>query len=116
MQKGNYAGGGRPSLWVKEPDGAQSVVVRCDPHRFFTSPYVGHKGRIGLRLDGRRVDWDEVHALVRPSDCLIAPKRLAARFSAKPATGRDIAKGDGQQRGPCKCQRNTYRRRSPCSG
>ena len=75
MQKGNYEGG-RPSVWFKAPPGAQDVLVRSAPERFFVPPYVGHKGWVGLWLDGRRVDWDEVTDLVDESYRLIAPRRL----------------------------------------
>jgi predicted DNA-binding protein (MmcQ/YjbR family) len=70
-------GDGRISLWCKAPEGSQMVLVGADPDQFFVPPYVGHKGWIGVRLDGGP-DWDEVAALVRRSYRLIAPKRLAA--------------------------------------
>jgi predicted DNA-binding protein (MmcQ/YjbR family) len=82
MQKGNYAGG-RPSLWLKVPDGFQSVLVESDPKRFFVPPYVGHKGWIGVYLDDKRIDWDEIGSLVQQSYRLIAPKRLAAKVEDK---------------------------------
>ena len=68
---------GRPGMWCKAPPGAQSVLVGSDPDRFFVPPYVGPKGWIGMRLDGR-VDWDLVRDLVTDSYRMIAPKRLAA--------------------------------------
>jgi predicted DNA-binding protein (MmcQ/YjbR family) len=77
MQKGNFEGG-RPSLWLKAPDGASAALVGSDPNRFFVPPYVGHKGWVGVYLDGSRVDWDEVADLIEESYRLIAPKRLAA--------------------------------------
>ena len=77
MQKGNYEGG-RPSVWVKAPEGAQAALVASDPDRFFVPPYVGAKGWVGVHLDGRTVDWGEVADLVEDSYRLIAPKRLAA--------------------------------------
>ena len=70
-------GDGRPSVWCKAPPGSQMVLVGADPERFFVPPYVGHKGWVGMRLDGKP-DWDEVAALVKRSYGLIAPKRLAA--------------------------------------
>ena len=82
MQKGNYPGG-RPSLWLKAPDGFQSVLVESAPNRFFVPPYVGHKGWIGVYLDGRRIDWDEIGSLVQQSYRLIAPKRLSAKLEGK---------------------------------
>jgi len=69
-------GDGRISLWIKAPDGSQSILVGADPERFFIPPYVGPKGWVGVRLDDGP-DWEEVSALLRRSYRLIAPKRLA---------------------------------------
>ena len=77
MQKGNYAGG-RPSVWLKAPPGGQDVLVSSAPERFFVPPYVGHKGWVGIWLDGRSFDWDELADLIDESYRLIAPKRLQA--------------------------------------
>jgi len=81
MQKGNYEGG-RPSVWFKAPEGGQDVLVGADPDRFFVPPYVGHKGWVGLHLDGDDVDWEELRDLIEDSYDLIAPKRAAPRRSA----------------------------------
>jgi predicted DNA-binding protein (MmcQ/YjbR family) len=72
-------GDGRVSVWLKAPPGAQAVLVAADPARFFVPPYVGHRGWIGVRLDGAP-DWDEIAAQVTRSWRLTAPKRLAARL------------------------------------
>ena len=78
MQKGNHEGG-RPSLWLKAAEGAQATLVEAKPKRFFVPPYVGHKGWIGVYLEGR-VPWALVEELVEASYRLIAPKRLVARL------------------------------------
>lgn len=65
------------ALWCKAPPGIQGMLVEAAPERFFVPPYVGHKGWIGVVLDGS-LDWDEVAALVRRSWRMTAPKRLAA--------------------------------------
>ncbi len=65
-----------PTFSCKAPPGSQHVLVNADPKRFYVPPYVGHKGWVGVRLDGRS-DWDEVTAIVRRSYRLVAPKRLA---------------------------------------
>jgi predicted DNA-binding protein (MmcQ/YjbR family) len=75
MQKGNYEGG-RPSVWLKAPEGAQGVLVDPARPRFFVPPYVGHRGWVGLYLDGSDLDWDELTDLIEDSYDLIAPKRL----------------------------------------
>ena len=79
MQKGNYDGG-RPSVWLKARPGAQEVLVGSAPERFFVPGYVGQKGWVGMHLDGREVDWEELADLVEDSYCLIAPKLLVARL------------------------------------
>jgi predicted DNA-binding protein (MmcQ/YjbR family) len=75
MQK---RGDGRVSVWLKAPEGSQTILVGADPGRYFVPPYVGHKGWIGVRLDAGP-DWAQVAALVKRSYRLIAPKRLAGQ-------------------------------------
>jgi predicted DNA-binding protein (MmcQ/YjbR family) len=89
MQKGNHEGG-RPSLWLKGAVGAQAMLVESDPVQFFVPPYVGHKGWVGLYLDGPRIQWGMVRELVTESYQLIAPARLTrnAAPSAPKKAGR----------------------------
>jgi hypothetical protein len=49
--------------------------VTSDPARFFVPPYVGHRGWIGVRIDGRP-RWSLVGTLVRDAYVQVAPKRL----------------------------------------
>ena len=72
---------GRPSLWVKAPDGVQELLVQAVPDRFFRSPYVGHHGWVGIWLD-RPVDWAQIAELVRESYRMTAPKRLLATMTS----------------------------------
>jgi len=72
------------ALWCKAPPGIQGMLVEAAPERFFVPPYVGHKGWIGVRLDGGpdwSPDWDEVANLVKRSYRMTAPKRLAAQVA-----------------------------------
>ena len=101
MQKGNHAGG-RPSVWLKAPAGAQAMLVEAAPERLFVPPYVGAKGWVGVWLDGRRVDWEELAGLVETSYRLIAPAKVVAALGAaadgertRPATR---GRGRGAQR------------------
>jgi predicted DNA-binding protein (MmcQ/YjbR family) len=72
---------GRPSLWVKAPDGVQELLVQAVPARFFRPPYVGHHGWVGVRLDGD-LDWEELADLVEESYRMTAPMRLAAEIDS----------------------------------
>jgi predicted DNA-binding protein (MmcQ/YjbR family) len=67
---------GGAAFVCKAPPGSQTILVEADPERFYVPPYVGHKGWVGVRLDGAP-DWDEIARIVRRSYGLVAPKRLA---------------------------------------
>jgi len=68
-----------PHLWCAAPDGAQDQLVVADPHRIFRPPYVGSRGWLGVRLDGR-VDWGMVEALCEDAYRTVAPKRLLSQL------------------------------------
>jgi hypothetical protein len=72
---------GNIAVWCKAAMGMQDILIDADPERFFKPPYVGPKGWIGIRLDGK-VDWDEVHALLAESWRMTAPPKLAATLPA----------------------------------
>ena len=76
------ADNGIPSLWCKAPPGVQTILIEAAPERFFRPPYVGHKGWIGVRLDGA-VDWAEVFELVRRSYQMTAPKPPSSHRAPK---------------------------------
>ena len=70
-----------PHLWCAAPPGAQADLVKAAPERFFRPPYVGSRGWLGVRLDGK-VDWAEVTALCEDAYRTVAPRRLVARLDA----------------------------------
>jgi hypothetical protein len=67
---------GFPHLWCAAPPGAQEQLVAAEPERFFRPPYVGGRGWLGVRLDGR-VDWEDVQLLCEDAYRTVAPKKLA---------------------------------------
>jgi hypothetical protein len=71
-----------PHLWAAAAPGAQEELVAACPNRFFRPPYVGHRGWVGLRLDGD-VDWDEVAEVCRDAYRTIAPARLVAELDGR---------------------------------
>ena len=64
-----------PHLWCAAPPGVQEHLVAAAPERFFRPPYVGGRGWIGIRLDGR-VDWDEITELCQDAYRAVAPTSL----------------------------------------
>jgi hypothetical protein len=68
-----------PHLWCAAPPGAQQELRESDPGRFFRPPYVGHRGWVGVRLDGD-VDWAEIAELCQDAYRVIAPHALVAKL------------------------------------
>ncbi|HVW90558.1 MAG TPA: MmcQ/YjbR family DNA-binding protein [Gaiellaceae bacterium] len=69
-----------PHLWCAAPPGAQAELI-ASSDRFFRPPYVGHRGWIGMRLDGT-VDWEEVAEVLEDGYRTVAPARLVALLDA----------------------------------
>lgn len=74
----DHHGDDRIALWCKAPPGVQEMLVEAEPERFFRPPYVGPSGWIGIRVDGRTVDWDEVADFLKDGWRMTAPRKLVA--------------------------------------
>jgi hypothetical protein len=81
----HHHGADHLAVWLPAPLGEQEAMIFTDPARFFRPPYVGHRGWIGVRLDGRP-DWKAVANLVEQAYRLVAPRRLR---DAQAPTGDD---------------------------
>ncbi|HEX5995289.1 MAG TPA: MmcQ/YjbR family DNA-binding protein [Jiangellales bacterium] len=68
-----------PHLWCAAPPGEQEELIAATPDRFFRPPYVGHRGWLGVRLDGE-VDWTEIAELCIEAYRTVAPKLLLQRL------------------------------------
>lgn len=79
----DHHGDGRRAVCCKAPPGMHTFLVDSYPDRYFIPSYLGPKGWVGLWMDLRSVDWDEVAQLVMDSYLLVAPKRLVALVSEK---------------------------------
>ena len=55
-------------------------MIFVDPARFFRPPYVGGRGWVGVRIDGRP-DWKVVAKLVEQAYGLVAPPTVLKRWS-----------------------------------
>jgi predicted DNA-binding protein (MmcQ/YjbR family) len=88
-------GSGRGKMFCIAADDGSSIRLKADPAErpalfaqgepFYMPPYVGAKGWVGINLDHRRTDWDEVAELIATSYCLIAPRRLAKEVTSPPS-------------------------------
>ena len=77
----HHHGADHLAVWLPAALGVQELLVRSDPERFFVPPYVGHRGWVGVRIDGRP-DWRLVTTLVRDAYRQVAPKRVLDRLPA----------------------------------
>ena len=73
-----------PHLWCAAGPGVQEVLLGAEPEHFFRPPYVGHRGWVGVRLDGT-LDWDEVGEVCQDAFRAVGPRRLVATLDAGPA-------------------------------
>ena len=74
---GNEHHDGREGIWVKTNSFTQDLLVRGQPARYFSPPYVGPSGWTGAYLDDG-TDWIAVTELIRDAYRATAPRRLAA--------------------------------------
>ena len=84
----HHHGADHLAVWLPAPLGEQEAMIFTDPERFFRPPYVGPRGWVGVRIDGK-VDWSVVSRLVTQAYGLVAPPRLReALDAATPSSGR----------------------------
>ncbi|MFC5183952.1 MmcQ/YjbR family DNA-binding protein [Actinomadura harenae] len=76
-----HQGDDRVSLWLKVTLDEQQALLGSDPERFFSVPYMGQHGWVGVRLDLPDIDWEEIAELATESYRLLAPKRLSDRLT-----------------------------------
>ncbi|HEX5478668.1 MAG TPA: MmcQ/YjbR family DNA-binding protein [Dehalococcoidia bacterium] len=73
----NHHDSGIVGLWLNAPHGLQEFLIAQDPARFYRPKYVGHKGWIGVRMEGD-VPWEHVAELICDSYRLTAPGRVGS--------------------------------------
>ncbi|MDQ6886083.1 MAG: MmcQ/YjbR family DNA-binding protein [Gemmatimonadota bacterium] len=74
-----HHGNGRHAVWCKATPLNQSLLLRAQPDRYFSPPYVGPSGWIGVWLDGK-TDWTELKELILDGYRMTAPKRVLAKL------------------------------------
>jgi predicted DNA-binding protein (MmcQ/YjbR family) len=73
----DHHGDGIVGVWCKVLPGDNVALIAASPKRFYMPAYVGPRGWVGLRLDGKKIDWEEVEELARGSYQLVAGNRRA---------------------------------------
>ena len=77
----DHHGDGRIAIVCPAEEGMQETLIAGEPEVYFRPAYVGHRGWIGVRVDGA-LPWDAVAGAIEDSYCLIAPARLVAQVAA----------------------------------
>jgi predicted DNA-binding protein (MmcQ/YjbR family) len=57
--KRNHHGAGRDAVWCKATHATQDLLIARSPERYFSPPYAGASGWVGVYLD-QSPDWAEV--------------------------------------------------------
>lgn len=71
-----------PHIICAAPPGVQEALIASNPDRFFRPPYVGHRGWIGVRMDGT-VEWAEVAELCEDAYRVVAPVKLVKELDER---------------------------------
>ena len=74
----NHHGDGIVAVTCKALPGDNTALVNRFPSKFYLPAYIGSRGWVALRLDGKSVDWDEVSELLETSYRLVAPRKLVS--------------------------------------
>jgi hypothetical protein len=89
----NHHGAGHHAVWLNCTRVNQSLMIGANPKRYFSPPYVGPGGWVGVRLDGR-VNWKELADVMRDAyEITLSKLKRPARptppkTSARPATAK----------------------------
>jgi hypothetical protein len=75
MFHNDHHGDGILGLWVAAPPGAQEAHIADDPSRYYRPAYVGHRGWVGVRLEGKP-NWDEIELIIEDGYRAVAPRKL----------------------------------------
>ncbi len=71
----NHHGDGRTAIWIKSTFEEQSTLVEAKPEVFYVPPYAGPSGWVGVRVDGKKIDWGVIRDLLEDGWRLVAPQR-----------------------------------------
>lgn len=77
----SHHGGGRAAVWCKSTHLNQDLLIRSDASRYFSPPYVGPSGWVGVWLD-KRTDWKALAEILADGYRVIAPKKLVVQMNA----------------------------------
>ena len=83
----HHHGADHLGVWLAAALGVQEMLVYADPARYFVPPYVGKRGWVGVRLDGK-VDWSAVTRLVRDAYDQIASRSASSSRPRRARTSR----------------------------
>ena len=70
-----------PHLWCAAPPGVQETLTEAEPETYFRPPYVGHRGWVGVRLDGG-VDAAVLAELSEDAYRAVAPATLLRQLDS----------------------------------
>jgi hypothetical protein len=68
------------AVWLPVPSGFQTALIETSPETYFTPPYVGVRGWVGIELD--RISEKDLTFHIQVAWELIAPKRLLSKLRA----------------------------------
>jgi YjbR len=75
MFRNNHHGVGWLALWCASSITFQAAMIERESQNYFVPPYVGHRGWLGVKLDGGLTSGTILNHLLE-AYCCVAPSRL----------------------------------------
>ena len=73
----NHHNDGRTAVMVKTSGlDEQAMLIEADPDLYYSPPYIGHAGWIGIRTDVPHTDWSHIADRIETSWRYVAPRKL----------------------------------------
>lgn len=73
MFANNHHSDGHIAVWIPAPPGSQATLMHTWPETFFTPPYVGVRGWVGIELDS--ISDEDLATHIGEAWRLVAPKK-----------------------------------------
>lgn len=87
----SHGGSAQIAVWCKSTFEDQKRRIAENPKRFFSPPYVGVKGWLGIDVQPKSADWIELTMIIEEAWAAVAPPKVVSGEAAAPKIPRKPA-------------------------
>ncbi len=79
MYNDNHHNVGWIAIWCAGSMEFQQAMIAQNPKAYFSPPYVGYRGWLGVRFDAG-LEWEVIYNHLLEAYCAVAPQKLQAKL------------------------------------